>query len=589
MGDGRPRLVIETTAGELTPFNLVPTQLALSAPKLTVLTAVPWWQLGGSSPSAQWPPFTHFEFWLPESPFLATCPPGGVVFWPASTAGIALLERFDRDDLDRVVVVSGDDSLDAAIRSVATELPGLTTLLASEDRGRWGSFPRRIWTAVLEVAKARNPGAGTIAPPFISPLRDPGASRFSMDEWIAAAMEGRYLASVALSRRQSVSGDLLVRPNQMILAAARGEVPELDLTYVPEHPEQEAVELARLIVRARACNALLSQAVTEALRSGVVGLDAVVSAVGRRDPTFAASLHAALTADLRTEVGRAQMAEPLMSLPPWLQDLAPAQVVLVCPSTSIAIADRTEFQQRPTGGLRLEPYFDRADSYRDNLLRIVSETIGRRLKVPQPQTPEQAAVVQEVVATVKAEADWLSALSLLMAGRHRAPVLKTPRAPYALLERLRDPSDVLGRLEEGAANDWAAAAAAVQNVGTELAGVLPGPYISFLGELISPWIHCLSDVPMELSIFRGDYLAYQAAFSRTPTTPGVVGYRNYLATSVEARLPQPTDGFVIVTPFEPDDPLVTAMSSGLQGGPTPVPVTVINERRAFLDALEDRR
>ena len=278
----------------MTPFNLVPTQLATAAPKLMLLAAVPTSQLTGLEDAGAWLAAAPAELWTPGSPLDTTCPPGGTVFWPASASGVEQLNSFGPAERDRLVVVSGDEGLYATIRRTTEEWPHAVTLLAREEDGGWATLPQRIWVAILEIIKAQEPQAQTISMPFVAPLRQSEASRFSISEWISVAAEGRYMPAVAVLRPQPVSGDLLVRPNQIILAMARGEIPRFDLEYIPSDPEGEAVALAATILRARAYIALLNHTVLAALSEKEPGLDDALSAISHFDTEFARTVRAAL-------------------------------------------------------------------------------------------------------------------------------------------------------------------------------------------------------------------------------------------------------------------------------------------------------
>ena len=105
--------------------------------------------------------------------------------------------------------------------------------------------------------------------------------------------------------------------------------------------------------------------------------------------------------------------------PEWLIKFAVPQIILAVASTSLQITREIAVKRGPgkrwTADLPAE--FD--DSYTQEVLRALAESTGRQIRVREPEGPEQARIVQSVIATARSETDWLSATSLLWGTRFR--------------------------------------------------------------------------------------------------------------------------------------------------------------------------
>jgi hypothetical protein len=234
----------------------------------------------------------------------------------------------------------------------------------------------------------------------------------------------------------------------------------------------------------------------------------------------------------------------------------------------------------------LTPEFDMDDPYICALLDCVANTQGRQLSVPQPETREQEETLSSVIATVRAESDWLTAMSLLVATRFGAAVLKSRRVPETMLDVLRAPAEVLGTLDDAASpDDWLLASEAVSAVSQQLAGLMGASYAEFIGELPSPWLHCLSDIPLELMDIDGDLLAYRSALSRTPITPGSTPLLNYWATDSDIPLPDAGSTVVVATPFDVSSGILDILVEQLREGFPLARLEVVSGKSALTEVF----
>jgi hypothetical protein len=123
--------------------------------------------------------------------------------------------------------------------------------------------------------------------------------------------------------------------------------------------------------------------------------------------------------------------------------------------------------------------------------------------------------------------------------------------PESLLDDLRRPTALLDALaNDSPGQAWANAASAIRDTSIEVSRLLPEPYGELIDELPNPWVHSLSDVPLELIERDGDLLAYRAALSRCPITPGRAPIANLEATRAQASLPGAGARVVLATPFD---------------------------------------
>lgn len=546
------RVVIEVASGLMTPFNLVPVGPAQQSRKLMVLACLPLQPFGGAAPSPGWPPQLAIDFWSPDDPLDPVPGFGGLVWWVSSPKGLVALSTFEPAVRERCIVVVDEPELIDDAHELAVRLAIPEVVAAVSDNGGWRQLPTTLYGAIVRHQGMLAPEAHIPAPNLWSPLAVPRASTFSMAEWLGAAEGGDSSPAMHVRPKQPVSGDLVVRPNQILRGHALGQVPDLDLTYVPGDPEAETVALARSIMDLRWRRSMLAFLTTLGLSVGGAALDSALQDVGERAGLERETLlREALFTERASQSGRDALERLLATELPWRPDLVVPQLVLACPSTSIAFARRSTYQRGPNGAVRLKPQFNLDDDYVRELLEVTANATGRMLAVPAPGTPEQEALVRSVVSTVQAEADWLTACGFMTGARYGAPVLKTPRVAESTLEVLRRPLHLLEQLSSSTSTEfWVAAADAVRDVGEELVSVLPAAYGSLIDDLATPWIHCLSDIPFELVNRHGDLFAYQAALSRTPITPGITPLVNFRATRRDVPLPGPGSRLVIATPFD---------------------------------------
>ena len=214
----RPRVIIEIQGEQrFTPFNLIPVGLAEIAPRLMLLGSVPLQALSEiSSVRRWWPASMRLEFWSPAEELTPDPSPAGMIFWATSTAGVTAATSLATSQGDPLIMIVKDPEL-ASDLSMEGDGGTVVTLPASsfEDLSH---LPRRLWQALLETWTRCLPLKSLGALPFVNLLSDRERSTFRMSEWIDAAGRGYASPAVMPTPATSVSADLIVRINQLILA-----------------------------------------------------------------------------------------------------------------------------------------------------------------------------------------------------------------------------------------------------------------------------------------------------------------------------------------------------------------------------------
>jgi hypothetical protein len=200
-----------------------------------------------------------------------------------------------------------------------------------------------------------------------------------MSEWIDAAGRGYASPAVMPTPATSVSADLIVRINQLILGGLRNQVPDFDFIYVPTDSEREAAALARAVLRLRVFKVVYSQIVSRGLEDGA---DSVGDLIDWREPinsNFAQTLSDLISTDIRTKHWQEKMSRLMVDPPEWLIQFAVPQIILAVASTSLQITREIAVKRGPgkrwTADLPAE--FD--DSYTQEVLRAVTESTGRQI------------------------------------------------------------------------------------------------------------------------------------------------------------------------------------------------------------------
>ena len=199
-----------------------------------------------SSESRWWPAPMRLEFWSPAEELTPDPSPAGMIFWATSTAGVTAATSLARSQGAPLIMIVNDSEL-ASDLSVEGDGGTVVTLSASsfEDLSH---LPRRLWQSLLETWTRCLPLKSLGALPFVNLLSDRERSAFRMSEWIDAAGRGYASPAVMPTPATSVSADLIVRINQLILGGLRNQVPDFDFTHVPTDPEGEASSAARSVI-----------------------------------------------------------------------------------------------------------------------------------------------------------------------------------------------------------------------------------------------------------------------------------------------------------------------------------------------------
>ena len=573
-----PLLIVQTKAGKLTPFNLLPVGLANAALRLLWLAATPFHTLR-SFGMGDHPATTHrlyIEVHSDDEPFTPhfSMYARPVVLWTDSWELVEQVRGYSQI-LTLIVTESADVAQQYGKISEAAGNIGL--VYALESGGAY--FPDlnlRIWREFIRTLHR--------VVPRLWPMRFlPDGVQLSFEETLAFIDRHLHLPIFQEMPLVQVSDDLIVRGSQIVLSFLRGQIPAIDWRHKPERPAELTRDLAREILATRVLLTLYSEA-----QAGDRQFFAI-DAPKLLPPDFVQQIEDAASSVIPYPAKAKKIAALFTDMPVAdLLRLSTRQLVLVCPSVSVVPGEG--IRARASAGREVR--FDALPEFGEGYGRKVLEAVqagGRRLEVPEPQTPEDERLLHATMGAIKAETNFASAMSLFYALRFGSPVIKTERASDRLLRSLKALAEEFGRF------DWVNpdAEAAYRRLRQQLTGtskditsLFPESYLDLMRELGTPSVHAFADFPLELLAVDGDYLGYRADLSRTPLTPGAISYTNYVVTEESAFLPFGETALAIVSPLDESDPEIEGFWSTLRRRFWKIPIYKVSTKEEFLKAVQ---
>jgi hypothetical protein len=360
------RVVVEVPPGGFTAFNLAPAGPAKEARKLIVLGALPIHGFTSTGDVPFWPPQLNIDFWTTGDPVDPTPEIGGLVWWVNSGVGLQAFQTFAPDVAAHTILLADRSPLFEDAHTIGAECGAAEVITASPEAGEWRDLPTILYGAIVRLQAAVVPDARISAPAMWSPVQGKEAATFSMDDWVGAAASGDITPAFHVRPKGPVSADLLVRPNQMLLAHARGQVPDLDLTYVPADPEEETAALARRVLDLRWRRSMLAYLGELGDAHGAdalqIALTDLVQVAGRE---LAGLMETAITTARNSGEGQVAMAALIEADLPWRPDLVIPQLIppvrrrVSCspaaPPTSAVRTARSSYKPSSTPTIRTPP------------------------------------------------------------------------------------------------------------------------------------------------------------------------------------------------------------------------------------------
>jgi len=576
-----PCLIVHSQPGLMTPFNLVPVPIARAAMKLLWLASTPFHILryfgAGRRPEDALP--LHLQFHVDGETFAAYFPLRwrSVVVWTDSMTLVEEIQKY-QPLLTLVITESAEAAQQCQILAAQLPLANMAVVEALDGQGAYTSdLPARIWLEFVQTIHRLVPELW----PMVYP---PERSTFTFADLETDLQRGVFLPPFAKVPAPAVSDDLLVRINQVILNSLRGHLPVLDPTQRPDDPPAEASRLAFEILATRE---LLT--VCETVRAATIPKDKLATRVPREtldrieqaiDPNAPLAERLTRWATLLTDMPVSAMV-----------DLSAQQIIVTCPSVSVVPGEGFRTRAAPGHEVR----FTRLPQYLEGYGKTILDALaigGRRIVVPQPETPEQEELLQATVATVRMETQYLSAIGLFYANRFGAPVIKTESMGNDLMRSLKDLADRFASFEWGddapGGMTFESIRSGLTAVSSKIAACFPQAYIDLFDRLNRAIVHAFTDVPLELLRVGDDYLGYRSDLSRTPVTPGVISYRNYIATEAPAFLPLTSKEIVVVSPLLDTDDAFEGLWSTLRTRFWKVALRKVSTKSELLKAFETR-
>lgn len=575
----------------LTPFNFVPLIAASQARRLICLAAVPFhiFRFSGEDfhESGETSPldiaFFNDEGVLLAQPQITARP---VILWTDRESSFPLIRSFLLQVPCGMLVLSEDESLlrkaEASITSddvpiifqhVAPDL-GSSTPPSDSSRLIWRAFLR-----LLAQLKKRfgAPDAGQrMAPEFQTPVtfkREIEATAFhSLCPWTEQVAN------------ELIPWDFVAAPNKILLNNMKYKLGVWNGGPLPaDEAHNSAVEDARYALRLRGLTNLLQGIASLEDRPKNASM-VMWDSVRKELPVRVREMIERLIRAPKTVAARAPLiAELFSSSPDSIRAFAPHQIILLCPSATLAVAGARQ---------RIADVDDAAESWAalktrepDYWQHVFAQASlsGRRVDVLHPENPDQKMIFGTVLQTIQVESQHLSALGILYATRFGSPLLKLDRFGTEVFEPYLD----VHRTFESGDFDARTVQLKIEALGAHCTKLFPAPYLTLLRERDDSLVHAFADVPLEFTHVGDEFLGYFSQLSRTPLTPGVIPLLNYNLTEHTVALPTQPESFLLVTPFDEDDPTLRKVLNALEVGGVSVPIRVIRRRSELQHVLEN--
>jgi hypothetical protein len=581
-----PLLLLHDTGDGCTPFNLVPIIAAAQAERLLHLSAVPFHMFRFFGPEFQKSGVTYpldIRFYsddddIQRGPRLWGRP---VVLWSNSPNAAELALSLLGLHSVFVLIVSDNAADEAKLASVAANESRIAYVSVNgrPERRIHPDSAALIWTAYLQrLLNLLQPSTGVgnrMAPEFKTPVslarRVLAANRHSLCPWT------EDLSSVPMP------WDFVVAPNAILMNFMRFK---LSLWGDKPLPPQEAQNLS--VAHAR--NVLAARGLTNFLMIAAEASNSAASrqayeGVQKRVPVaFSSAIDSAMEQGLPEDVRIQRFSALYASVPQDFAKLAPHQMILLCPSATLAMSDARRNLGQQGLILTADPLEQQEPEYYSQVQQAAASG-GRGMKIPQPENPTQRAIVEQTIGTVRSESMHLSAVGVLYATRFGCPVLKLERCGAEVF----DPFFAVQAAFETQQPDAKEICARIKVLSTHTSQLFPKDYLAFITERPDCLLHAFCDFPLEFVNSGRDYLGYTTQLSRTPITPGVVPVINYNLTELTTPLPTQPDEFLLVTPFEEDDKLLVAVRGVLAERGPAVQTAIVSRRSDLLEKLSDEK
>ncbi len=604
-----PILAFHGRAEGLTLFNLLPTSIAKQGSRLMRLASVPLPLFRFFGTAIEGEGFTApLDLCFLEDEGAFGSPPifGGrpVIFWSTEETApqwfCAILRA-------RPIFALFLSEIPARVQAVAEAAQGNEVVwraLALDGpegvAGLGGDATERIWLAVLDslgecLGKA---GAESFTLCYMPELKTP----LPFSRWHAAAA---YRSSSPWSEglgALAVADDYVVGPNQVLLNHMRYKIPYWSGGPITTQSHQLAVELAWSIMGSRAISNMIRHFATVDSEDHPF-IQLYKDHMPAPLLAMAQNLNKATDEQEKKDLIRQLYEGASASSAPesWIPLFTPPQLILICPSASLPLAEINSHVLN-VGEDSISSLSEEDATYRDLVLSIASEG-GRLAKFPQASNINQEKILDGLVRMIRLESLYLSAMGILYASRFGCPILKLDRAgraafePFHAISSLLDSISALPHEEpDRRRRKTLALRDAVDRLAKETTALFSEPLQGLLSSLASPShygpiIHSLSDLPLEFMKSNGDYLGYVSEISRTPITPGTLLLKDYASTEPVDLLPTGSDNFLLVTPFEDDDPWLNAFLSASQNQShmSKMKWRILGTKGSLVDELDDEQ